>query len=109
MWKLPLLSIALAVSLLYAAARIGMRYIAFFGFPDGAAAELDWAEKGLAIAFVDISLVMTLWLFGLAALGFRRPIGKLLIGTSVVFLLCVAVILGLDLWFRSYMMDSAGG
>jgi hypothetical protein len=85
------------------------KYIMWFGFRDKFAAELDVAEHTLAIWFVWFSLAMAVLFLGLGVLSFRIEIKKPLAYACIVFLFAATAAVALDLYFRSYMVDSAGG
>jgi hypothetical protein len=84
-------------------------YIMWFGFPDGFASELDTAEHRLAIWFVWFSLAMGIGFLVLGWRSFRADIGKQLVYACILFLLAATITVAIDLYFRTYMMDSAGG
>jgi hypothetical protein len=84
-------------------------YALWFGFRDGYASELDVAEHTLAKYFICFSVAMGIWFLGLGWVSFRADISKRLYYTCVLFLFTVVGALAIDLYFRSYMMDSAGG
>lgn len=84
-------------------------YVLLFGFRDGYASELDIAEHTLARCFIWFSSATGIWLLGLGWLSFHADIRKRLFYTCILFLFAAAGSLALDLYFRSYMMDSAGG
>ena len=86
-----------------------MTYVMMFGFWDGFTSELDRAENVLARCFIWFSLAMGLWFI---CLGFRRShpnFKKRVLYSCLLFALAAAVAVSLDLYFRTYMMDSAGG
>jgi hypothetical protein len=84
-------------------------YVLWFGFRDGYASELDVAEHALARYFIWFSIGIGIWSLGLGWLSFRADVGKRLFYTCILFLFAAAAALALDLHFRSYTMDSAGG
>ena len=84
-------------------------YLMWFRFWDGYASELDVAEHALATYFVWFSVAMSIWLLGLGWRSFRTDISKPLLYTCILFLFSAVISVSLDLYFRSYMMDSAGG
>jgi hypothetical protein len=84
-------------------------YIMWFGFWDGFASELDRAENTLATYFIWFSSAMGVWF---VCLGFWRSHAKFnrrVLYSCLLFAFVTAVAVGLDVYFRSYMMDSAGG
>ena len=84
-------------------------YLLWFGFRDGYASELDVAEHTLAKYFICFSIAMGVWFLGLGWLSFRADIKKYLLYSCILFLLAASVSRAIDQYFRSYMMDSAGG
>ena len=84
-------------------------YVLWFGFWDRYASELDGAEHTLAIYFIWFSIAIGFWCLGLGWRSFRADVGKPLLYTCILFLFAAAIAVSLDLYFRTYMMDSAGG
>jgi hypothetical protein len=101
---LALAALALAVAYLLFA-----QYIMWFGFRDGYASELDRAEHRLATYLVWFSLAMGAWFVLLAFRPAHARFKKTVWYSCLLFALVASMALGLDLYFRSYMMDSAGG
>jgi hypothetical protein len=84
-------------------------YVLWFGFWDRYASELGTAEHILAKYFIWFSIATGIWLLGLGWRSFRADVGKPLLYTCVLFLFAAVIAVSLDLYFRTYMMDSAGG
>jgi hypothetical protein len=85
------------------------KYLLWFRFWDGYASELEVAEHALATYFIWFGIAIGIWSLGLGWRSFRADIGKPLLYTCILFLLATSISISLDLYFRSYMMDSAGG
>jgi hypothetical protein len=86
-----------------------MTYVMMFGFWDGFTSELDRAENMLARYFIWFSLAMGVWF---VCLGFWRShpnFGRRVLYSCLLFAFATGVAVSLDLYFRTYMMDSAGG
>jgi len=86
-----------------------MTYNMMFGFWDGFTSELDRAENALARYFIGFSLAMGVWFI---YLGFRRSPANFkqrILYSCLLFVIAASVAVSLDLYFRTYMMDSAGG
>ena len=86
-----------------------MTYVMMFGFWDGFASELDRAENVLARCFIWFSLAMGIWFIGLGFWRSHANFNKRILYSCLLFVLAAAVAVSLDLYFRTYMMDSAGG
>jgi hypothetical protein len=84
-------------------------YIMWFGFWDGFASELDRAENALATYFIWFSLAMGLWFIGLGFQPSHANFKKRILYSCLLFVIAASVAVSLDLYFRTYMMDSAGG
>lgn len=100
---------ALAGLMLAIALYLEMTYVMMFGFWDGFTSELDRAENALAQYFIWFSLAMGVWFI---ALGFRpahAAFRQRLVYSCIVFAVVATIAVSLDLYFRSTMMDSAGG
>jgi hypothetical protein len=100
---------ALAGLMLAIALRLFTTHLMLFGFWDGFTSELDRAEHTLATYFVWFSMAMGAWFI---TLGFRpshAAFKQRLWYSVILFALAATVAVLLDLYFRSYMMDSAGG
>ena len=100
---------ALAFLMVAIAFELYMECIYLLGFPDGFIAELDGAEAELAGWFNWFCLAMAAWFMVLGWLSFRADIKRKLAYSCVLFLFVTAAAIALDLYFRSYMMDSRGG
>jgi hypothetical protein len=100
---------ALAGLMFAAAIRIDWVFVTWAGFPDGFMSELDLAERQLGVYLVRFSLAIAIVFLGLGAWSFRADVKKPLIYASLLVLLVAAASVALDLYFRSYMMDSTGG
>jgi|SRR4051812_21509961 hypothetical protein len=100
---------ALAGLMFVIAIKVDSDHIAWVGFWDGFVSELDAAEKTLATYFAWFCIAMGVWLLGLGFLLFRVNVKRQLLCACIVFLFVTAVIAVIDLHFRTYMMDSAGG
>jgi hypothetical protein len=88
---------------------LDMVYVTMFGFWDGFTSELDRAENMLARYFIWFSAAMGVWF---VCLGFWRSHAKFrtrIFYSCVLFVFAAVIAMSLDLYFRSYMMDSAGG
>jgi hypothetical protein len=86
-----------------------MTSVLMVGFPDGFIAELDGAEKELATWFIWFCFAMAIWFVSLGWLSFRADVKRKLAFSCMLFLLVASIAIALDLYFRSYMMDSRGG
>jgi uncharacterized membrane protein len=84
-------------------------YVFMFGFWDGYASELAYAQKALATWFGWFSVAMALWFFYVAIIARRPEAGNRFRYGSVVYLTIVVVSLVIDQYFRAHLMDSAGG
>jgi hypothetical protein len=100
---------ALACLMFAISFQLFQEYILWFGFPDGFASELDAAEHTLASWFIWFSLATGIWFLVLGWRSFRADISKQLLNTCILFLLAATITVTIDLYFRTYMMDSAGG
>jgi hypothetical protein len=85
------------------------QYVLWFGFRDKFASELDVAEHALAIAFIWFSIAMGVLFSALGLLSFRIDIRKPLAYSCGLFLTVAAISAAIDMYFRSFMVDSAGG
>lgn len=99
----------LAVSMFAIAIGLYSVFVIWLGFPDGFMSRLDVAEQRLAICLIWFGLAMGIGFLSLGAWSFRSDVRKPLIYTSILVLLVAAGSVALDLYFRSYMMDSRGG
>ena len=99
----------LACLMLVISFQLFMQYVMFFGFPDGFSSELDRAEHVLAKVFIWFCIAMAVVFSALGVLSFRIDIKRPLAYGCVLFLIVAAISAGIDMHFRSYMMDSAGG
>jgi hypothetical protein len=86
-----------------------MTYVMMFGFWDGFASELDRAENRLARYFVWFSLAMGVWFIRLEFQPSHTNFRKRVLYTCLLFAFAASVAVASDLYFRTYMMDSAGG
>lgn len=102
-------SFALACLMFAISQQLFENYILWFGFRDRSVSELDFAEHTLANCFVWFSIAMGVWFLSLGLLSFRVEIKKQLMCACILFLFAAAISIALDLYFRSYMMDSSGG
>jgi hypothetical protein len=100
---------ALACLMFAVSFQLFQEYILWFGFPDGFASELDAAEHTLASCFIWFSIAMGIWFLALGWQSLRAGIGKQLLYTCLLILLAATIAVAIDLYFRTYMMDSAGG
>jgi hypothetical protein len=100
---------ALACLMFAISALLFYRYLLWFGFWDRYASELDAAEHNLATYFIWFSVATGIWFLGLGWQSLRADVSKPLLYTCILFLFAAAISIALDLHFRSYMMDSAGG
>jgi hypothetical protein len=88
---------------------LDMTYVMMFGFWDGFTSELDRAENTLATYFIWFSAAMGVWFICLGFCRSHADFKKRVLYSCLLFALAATVAVGLDLYFRSYMMDSAGG
>jgi MFS family permease len=100
---------ALACLMVAIAYKLYVECIYLLGFPDGFIAELDGAEARLAAWFNWFCLAMAVWFVALGWWSFRAGIKRKLACSCVLFLFVTAAAIALDLYFRSYMTDAAGG
>ena len=84
-------------------------HIEWVGFPDGYVAELDAAENIMAGWFCWFSFAMLVTLVLLIWRSFFAGIGRWLFLVVGLYILVAAGAVGLDMHFRTYMMDSRGG
>ncbi len=71
--------------------------------------ELDTAETMLASYFVWFSLALGSWLLVVSFLASRINIWRQVLLAGVLFILVSGAVVGVDMHFRTYMVDSAGG
>jgi hypothetical protein len=86
-----------------------MTYVMMFGFWDGFASELDRAENALARYFVWFSLAMGVWFVRLGFQPSHANFRRRVLYSGLLYAIAAGVAVSLDLYFRTYMMDSAGG
>ncbi|WP_441231792.1 hypothetical protein AB7828_28330 [Tardiphaga sp. 215_C5_N2_1] len=86
-----------------------MTRVMWLGFPDGFIAELDAAEAILVTWFNWFSIALGIWFVILGIRSFRNDIGRWSLYSSLLFVSVVVISLAIDRYFRSFMMDSAGG
>ena len=86
-----------------------MTFVMMFGFWDGFTSELDRAENVLARYFIWFSLAMGLWFIGLGIRPSHPNFKRRVLYSCLFFVFVAGVAVSLDLYFRTYMMDSAGG
>ena len=108
MTRMNVYPFVLAVLMFAGSARLSV-FVTWLGFPDGFMSQLDRAEQQLAICLTWFSLAFGIGFLGLGAWSFRADVRKPLTYASILVLLVAAGSVALDLHFRSYMMDSAGG
>jgi hypothetical protein len=84
-------------------------HIEWVGFPDGYVAELDAAENTMAGWFGWFTLAMLVTLGLLIWRSFFAGVGRWLLLVAGLYVIVVAGAVGLDMHFRTYMMDSRGG
>ena len=104
-----LLAICLIAAMLAVMWWVFKEHIEWVGFPDGYVAELDAAESAMAGWFNWFSFVLLLALALLIWRSFFADIGRWLIVIVGLYVIVTAGAVGLDLHFRTYMMDSRGG
>ena len=102
-------ALAAAVGMLAVAGWVFNAYILFFGFPDGFSSELGRAENAMAIGFCWASLALAALALGLFWRSFFAPIGRLLVVSLGLYAVVTVGLVVLDMHFRTYMMDDAGG
>ncbi|MDF2119418.1 hypothetical protein PY365_28025 [Roseiarcaceae bacterium H3SJ34-1] len=100
---------SLAIAMFSAAIKLYLTFVMWLGFPDGFIAELERAEEPLAIYLGWFFLTMGVVFLGLGAWSFRGDIGRPVIYACILIVLVAATGGAVDLYFRSYMMDSRGG
>jgi hypothetical protein len=100
---------ALAGLMFAVAFYLEMTYVMMFGFWDGYTSELDRAENALAIYFIWFSLAMGLWFMGLGFAPSHANFKQRVLYSCLLFVVAAGAAVSLDLYFRTYMMDSAGG
>ncbi|MGM5025086.1 hypothetical protein AB8B02_02565 [Tardiphaga sp. 862_B3_N4_1] len=86
-----------------------MTRVMWLGFPDGFIAELDAAEAILVTWFNWFSIALGIWFVILGIRSFRNDIGRWSSYSCLLFVSVVVISLAIDRYFRSFMMDSAGG
>jgi hypothetical protein len=86
-----------------------MEYIHLLGFPDGFITELGYAERRLAWIFIGVSLVLGWCFVYLGTIASRREVGKKLTAAIFAYLIFLISTLLIDYYYRSHLMDSAGG
>jgi vacuolar-type H+-ATPase subunit I/STV1 len=100
---------ALAGLMFAVALYLHMTYVVMFGFWDGFASELDRAENMLARYFIWFSLAMGVWFIGIGFWRSHPNFTRRVLYSCLLFAFAAGVAVSLDLYFRTYMMDSAGG
>ncbi|MEH2475180.1 magnesium-transporting ATPase (P-type) [Nitrobacteraceae bacterium AZCC 2161] len=100
---------AVACLMLALALWLYMTRVMWLGFPDGFIAELDAAEAVLVTCFNWFSLAMGIWFVVLGIRSFRNDIGRWSLYSGLLFVSVALISLAIDRYFRSFMMDSAGG
>ena len=101
---LALAGLAFAIALY-----LEMTYVMMFGFWDGFTSELDRAENVLARCFIWFSLAMGVWFVCLGIWRSHANFRRRVLLSCLLFVFTASVAVSLDLYFRTYMMDSAGG
>jgi O-antigen ligase len=101
---LALAGLAFAVALY-----LEMTYVMMFGFWDGFTSELNRAENVLARYFIWFSLAMGVWFIRLGFQSSHANFKQRVLYSCLLFVIAAGVAVSLDLYFRTYMMDSAGG
>jgi hypothetical protein len=84
-------------------------YIMWFGFWDGFTSALDRAENALARYFIWFNLAMGVWFMRLGFWPSHASFKPRILYSCLLFVIAASVAVALDLYFRTYMMDSAGG
>ena len=100
---------ALAGLMVAVALYLHMTYVMMFGFWDGFASELDRAENMLARCFIWFSLAMGAWFVWLGFWRSHASFRRRVLYSCLLFACAAAAAVSLDLYFRTTMMDSAGG
>jgi len=99
----------LAAAMFLTALKLYFSFVFMLGFPDGFIAELERAEKPLAIYLGWFFLTMGVVFLGLGGWSFRGDVRRPLIYACILVALVAATGAAVDLYFRSYMMDARGG
>jgi hypothetical protein len=84
-------------------------YVLMFGFWDGFTSELDRGENMLARYFIWFSLAMGLWFIRLGFQPSHANFRRRILYSCLLFVIAGSVAVALDLYFRTFMMDSGGG
>jgi hypothetical protein len=100
---------ALAIAMFWVAQKLYFTFVFMLGFPDGFIAERERAEEPLAIYLSWFFLTMGVVFLGLGAWSSRGAIGRPVIYACILIVLVTATGGAVDLYFRSFMMDSRGG
>ena len=108
-WGSRVAALGVAVVVLAVVGWVFTQHSEWFGFRDGYASELDTAEHTMAVWFCWFSLAVVVVLAALVWRSFFAGIGRLLLIVAGLYVVAGTVAVGLDLYFRGYMMDSAGG
>ena len=104
-----IVAFALAGLMLAVAFYLDMTYIAWFGFWDGYTSEIGRAENALARYFIWFALAMGVWFTRLGFWPSHANFKQRILYSCLLFVIVASVAVALDLYFRTYMMDSAGG
>jgi hypothetical protein len=104
-----IVAFVLAFLMFAVALYLEMTYIAMFGFWDGFTSEIDRAENALAWYFIRFSLAMGLWFIVVGFAPSHANFNKRILYSCLLFVIAAGVVVSLALYFRTYMMDSAGG
>jgi len=88
---------------------LDVTYLMMFGFWDGFTSELDRAENALARYFIWFGLAMGLWFMRLGFQPSHANFRRRVLYSCLLFAVAAGAAISLDLYFRTYMMDSAGG
>jgi hypothetical protein len=104
-----IVAFALALLMFAVALYLEMTYIMLFGFWDGFTSELERAENMLARYFIRFSLAMGVWFICLGIWRSHPNFRRRVLYSCLLFVFAAGVAVSLDLYFRTYMMDSAGG
>ena len=102
-------AIGLALAMLVLPYLIYVQYIYWVGFPDGYASELDTAERALAVWISWLSTATGVVFLALVARSFFAHVGRWVLVVCALYLLAVTGTVAVDLYDRTYMMDSRGG
>jgi len=104
-----IVAFALAGLMFAVALYLEMTYVMMFGFWDGFTSELDRAENMLARCFIWFSLAMGAWFVWLGFWRSHASFRRRVLYSCLLFACAAAAAVSLDLYFRTTMMDSAGG